>query len=178
MKDNISTSIEITQEFVKGKIYQVRGQKVMVDYDLAEIYGYETRYLNLQAKRNIDKFPGDFMFRLTKDELDKILMLQNVTSSWGGTRKTPYAFTEQGIYMLMTVLKGDLATKQSILIIRTFQAMKEAFVAFGSHSLITKGWEYAVERRLALECLGFTELSEPLIGHQNEAFTSYWAKEE
>ena len=57
-------------------------------------------------------------------------------------------------------------------------AMKEAFVAFGSHSLITKGWEYAVERRLALECLGFTELSEPLIGHQNEAFTSYWAKEE
>jgi len=84
------TSIEITQEFVKGKIYQARGQKVMLDFDLAEIYGYETRYLNLQVRRNIDKFPGDFMFRLTKDELDKILMLQNVTSSWGGTRNTPH----------------------------------------------------------------------------------------
>lgn len=119
--ENIPTSIEITQEFVKGKIYQVRGQKVMLNFDLAEISGYETKYLNLQVKRNIDKFPGDFMFRLTKDELDKILMLQNVTSSWGGTRKMPYAFTEQGIYMLMTVLKGDLATRQSKTLIRLFR---------------------------------------------------------
>jgi len=100
----------------------------MLDFDLAELYGYETRYLNLQVKRNRYKFPDDFMFQLTHDEINKILMLQNVTSSWGGTRKLPYAFTEQGIYMLMTILKGELATKQSIAIIRLFKAMKDYIV--------------------------------------------------
>ena len=122
--ENKVIPIEITQELIKGKIFFVRGQKVMLDFDLAEIYGYETKYLNRQVKRNEDKFPDDFCFQITKEELDEILKCQNVTSSWGGTRKLPFAFTEQGIYMLMTVLKGNLATKQSILIIRTFQAMK------------------------------------------------------
>ena len=100
----------------------------MLDFDLAQIYGYETRYLNLQVKRNVEKFPDDFMFQLTQDEMNQILMLQNVTSSWGGTRKLPFAFTEQGIYMLMTVLRGELATKQSILIIRAFKAMKDYII--------------------------------------------------
>ena len=84
----------LTEESVKNKIYMIRGQKVMLDADLARIYGYETRYLNQQVKRNIAKFEGeDFMFQLTEEEL-KILMLQNVTSSWGGMRKPPYI----GIY--------------------------------------------------------------------------------
>ena len=79
---------------IKDMIYEIRGQKVMFDFDLAKIYGYETRSLNQQVKRNIEKFPGDFMFQLTKEELDKIMMSQIVISSWGGIRKLPYAFTE------------------------------------------------------------------------------------
>ncbi len=121
--------IELTQDFIKNNIYIIRGQKVMLDFDLAEIYGYETSKLNQQVKRNADKFPDDFMFQITKEELKTIMMSQNVISRWGGTRKLPYAFTEQGIYMLMTVLKGDLATKQSILIVRTFKAMKNYIIA-------------------------------------------------
>ena len=100
----------------------------MLDFDLAEIYGYEASKLYQQVKRNADKFPDNFMFQITKDELKTIMMSQNVISRWGGTRKLPYAFTEQGIYMLMTVLKGDLATKQSILIVRTFKAMKNYII--------------------------------------------------
>ena len=96
----------LDEKTIQTLIHEVRGQKVMLDFDLANIYGYETRYLNLQVRRNAEKFPEDFMFQLRKDEMDRILILQNVTSSWGGTRKMPFAFTEQGIYMLMTVLKG------------------------------------------------------------------------
>lgn len=85
----------------------------MLDFDLAEIYGYETKNFNRQVKNNIERFEGeDFMFRLTKEEYDN-LRCKNFTSRWGGSRYLPYAFTEQGIYLLMTVLKGDLAIKQS-----------------------------------------------------------------
>jgi len=95
----------------------------MLDSDLAEIYGYEVKTLNQQVKRNINRFPPDFMFQLTREELDMVksqydilnLKSQFVTSSWGGIRKMPNAFTEQGIYMLATVLRGDLADQQSIL---------------------------------------------------------------
>ena len=96
----------------------------MLDFDLAEIYGYETRYLNLQVKHNINRFPDDFMFQLTQDEFDN-LMLKNSTSSHGGRRKPPYAFTEQGVYQLATVLKGELAERQSVAIMRVFRAMRE-----------------------------------------------------
>ncbi len=95
----------ITVEQMENLIYEIRGQKVLLDVDLAKIYGYETKNFNRQVKNNIEKFPSDFMFRLTADE---ILRCKNFTSSWGGTRYLPYAFTEQGIYMLMTVLKGEL----------------------------------------------------------------------
>ena len=89
----------VNEDSLQDMIFEIRGQKVMLDFDLARIYGYETRDLNRQVKRNSNKFPEDFMFQLTRDESKRILMLQNVTSSWGGTRKLPYAFTEQGIYM-------------------------------------------------------------------------------
>ena len=89
----------------------------MLDYDLARIYGYETRYFNRQVKNNIVKSPADFMFQLTEAEFDEILKCKNFTSSWGGVRKLPFAFSEQGIYMLMSVLKGDLATAQSIALV-------------------------------------------------------------
>ena len=101
----------IDENFLKSRIYTIRGVKVMLDADLAEIYGYETRFFNRQVKNNIERFAEDFRFQLTEKELQN-LMCKKCTSSWGGVRKLPYAFTEQGIYMLMTVLKGDLATRQ------------------------------------------------------------------
>ena len=120
-EETIAIVDEIT---IRDRIYEVRGLKVMLDVDLAHIYGYETKAFNQQVKRNIEKFDDDFRFQLTEEEADN-LRSQNVTSSWGGTRYLPWAFTEQGIYMLMTVLKGDLATLQSKALIRTFKAMKD-----------------------------------------------------
>lgn len=110
---------------VRGVIYRIRGREVMLDAELAKIYGYTTRMLNQQVMRNTEKFKGeDFMFRLTSDEYNN-LMSQNATSSWGGTRKLPYAFTEQGVYMLMTVLRGELAVKQSRALVMAFKTMKD-----------------------------------------------------
>ena len=121
---NDNKLIIVDESTLKDKIYTIRGQQVMLDFDLAEIYGYETRYLNLQVKHNINRFPDDFMFQLTQDEFDN-LMLKNTTSSHGGRRKPPYAFTEQGVYQLATVLKGELAERQSVAIMRVFRAMRE-----------------------------------------------------
>ena len=127
--------VEITEELLKEKLYEVRGVKVMFDSDLAEIYGYETKNFNRQVKNNAKKFEGDeFMFRLTKTEFDEILRCKNFTSSCGGSRYTPYAFTEQGVYMLMTVLRGDLAIKQSRDLVRTFKKMKDYIL--GNQNLI------------------------------------------
>ena len=117
--------IEITNEVVVNMIHEIRGQKVMLDFELAELYGYETKTFNQQVKNNIDRFPEEFMFKLTSFEVNTILMSKFLTSSWGGTRKPPYAFTEQGVYMLMTVLKGEVAVKQSIALIKAFKSMKD-----------------------------------------------------
>ena len=113
----------MTVDNICNRVYVIRGQQVMLDYDLAEIYGYEVKRLNEQVKRNITRFPEDFMFQLTTEE-DEILKSQIATSSWGGKRKLPYAFTEQGIYMLATVLRGELAEQQSIFIMRAFREMR------------------------------------------------------
>lgn len=120
--------ILINEQTIQDKIYVIRGQKVMLDMDLAEIYGYETKTFKRQVKNNRVKFEDDdFMFKLTKDEWEN-LRCKNFTSSWGGSRYLPLAFTEQGIYMLMTVLRGELATKQSRALIRTFKQMKDYII--------------------------------------------------
>ena len=111
---------------IENKILVIRGQQVMLDRDLAEIYGYETKRFNEQVKNNIERFDADFRFQLTDEEIYN-LRSKISTSSWGGTRYKPYAFTEQGIYMLMTVLKGDLAVQQSKALIRLFKKMKQYF---------------------------------------------------
>ena len=111
-KDKNIITEEINAEYLKEFIHSIRGVRVMLDADLAKIYGYSTKDFNRQVKNNIEKFEQDFMFQLTDEECE-ILRCKNSTSSWGGRRYNPYAFTEQGIYMLMTVLKGELATKQS-----------------------------------------------------------------
>lgn len=116
--------VKVTEELIKTKTYEVRGYKVMLDFDLAKIYGYSTKAFNQQVKNNSERFASDFAFKLTKEEVNN-LRSKNLTSSWGGSRYLPNAFTEQGIYMLMTILKGDLAVKQSIDLVRTFKKMKD-----------------------------------------------------
>lgn len=121
----------VNQDSFAEKIYFVRGQKVMLDFELAEIYGYETKRFNEQVKNNIEKFDDDFRLQLTKEEWENLRSKFSTSKSEtgsGGRRYLPYAFTEQGIYMLMTVLKGELAVKQSKALIRTFKQMKDYIV--------------------------------------------------
>ena len=178
------TEVIIDEKLLKDKIYLIRGVQVMLDSDLAAIYGYTTKAFNQQVKNNIEKFDEDFMFQLSEDEVKELSRSKNLllntdflrskiltskqddsnlkskfltsslgseydssrskkstlkqedynlksnfsTSSWGGKRKLPYAFTEQGVYMLMTVLKGELATKQSKALVRLFKQMKDYIV--------------------------------------------------
>lgn len=121
----------MTVDNIRNRVYTIRGQQVMLDYDLAELYGYEVKKLNQQVKRNIDRFPADFMFQLTKEEVPKDFSKSQIVTLNGkgdmrGTniKKLPFAFTEQGIYMLATVLRGELAKQQSIFIMRTFREMR------------------------------------------------------
>lgn len=109
---------------IQNKIYQVRGVRVMLDFDLAELYQVETRVLNQAVKRNLKRFPPDFMFQLNAEEY-KVLISQSVTSSWGGTRKLPYAFTEQGLAMLSGLLNSDLAIQVNITIMRAFVVLRQ-----------------------------------------------------
>ena len=121
----------MTIDDICNRVYVIRGQQVMLDYDLAEFYGYEVKALNQQVKRNIDRFPEDFIFKLKKEEVPKEfsksqIVTLNEKGDKRGTniKKMPYAFTEQGIYMLATVLKGQLAEQQSIFIMRAFREMR------------------------------------------------------
>lgn len=115
----MSKHLNISEEQIVSKIYFVRGQRVMLDRDLAEMYGVQTRDLNKAVKRNSKRFPGDFMFQLTKVEFEN-LMFQFGTSRWGGTRKMPYVFTDQGLAMLSSVLSSDVAIEVNIQIMRVF----------------------------------------------------------
>ncbi len=121
----------ITTDDIRSKVYIIRGQQVMLDKDLAELYGYEVKRLNEQVKRNISRFSEDFMFQLNKEEIpekfskSQIATLNEKSNRQGSNiKKMPFAFTEQGIYMLATVLRGELAEQQSIFIMRTFREMR------------------------------------------------------
>lgn len=122
---------------IQRKIYEIRGQKVILDRDLAALYQVETKALNQAVKRNMERFPEDFMFQLTLKEWREIsinegvidLKSQIVTSNWGGVRKMPYAFTEHGVVMLASLLRSEIAVKMSVQITRAFVAMRQALVA-------------------------------------------------
>ncbi len=116
-------------QLIKSKIIALRGQRVMLDFDLAELYEVETRELNQSVKRNARRFPEDFMFQLTWEEM-KNLISQIVISSWGGNRKRPFAFTEQGVAMLSAVLKSDKAIDTNIAIMRAFVAIRRFSLTF------------------------------------------------
>ena len=161
-KKPAGSSVEIINAHaMRDRIHYIRGQQVMLDYDLAEIYGYTTSAFNQQITRNIEKFEGgDFMFQLTRNEVEYFVISQNVISrnsnlfhgQDGGSRKLPYAFTEQGIYMLMTVLRGELAIKQSRALIRMFKKMKD----------------YIVENQEKLEYKGNLELAMKVMEHTGD----------
>ena len=120
----MSDKLIIPDEVVISKIYYIRDQKVMLDSDLAELYEVETRVLNQQVKRNLDRFPEDFMFQLTEIEWET-LKSQNATSSWGGRRKLPYVFTEHGVLMLSSALNSKKAIAVNIQIMRIFTKLRE-----------------------------------------------------
>ena len=160
MKQEIEI-IELTQENMELMIYEIRGQKVMLDFDLARIYGYETKRFNEQVKNNIEKFPDDMMFKLNKEESEKILWpkksaLNKRENKTGMHFKYyPYAFTEQGIYMLMTVLRGELATKQSLALIRLFKQMKD----------------YIIENRVLLDSTDLIKMTKTIDKHSRDIKT-------
>lgn len=114
----------IPDEILMNKIYFIRGHKVMLDSDLAELYEVETRVLNQSVSRNEYRFPGEFMFQLNEKEWDN-LKSQIVTSSWGGRRKLPYVFTEHGVLMLSSVLNSKRAIQINILIVKVFTRIRQ-----------------------------------------------------
>ncbi len=116
--------ILIPSERIISKIYIIRGRKVMLDKDLSKLYGVLTKVLYQAVKRNSKRFPADFMFKLDKKEFEN-LRSQIVTSSWGGARQEPHAFTEQGVAMLSSILNSDRAIEVNIQIIRTFTKLRE-----------------------------------------------------
>ena len=124
----MSKKVVITDEVVLNKIYLIKGQKVMLDSDLAELYSVETKQLKRAVRRNIGRFPRDFMFELTIGEF-KNLKSQIGTSSWGGIRYSPMAFTEQGVAMLSSILNSERAVLMNIHIIRVFTKMREMLLS-------------------------------------------------
>ena len=136
-KDALETTMKI-----ESLIYEIRGQKVMLDRDLAKLYGVTTGNLNKAVKRNIERFPERYMFQLTTDEN---LKFQNGISSWGGSRSLPYVFTEQGVAMLSSVLHSSTAIQVSISIIDAFVAIRSYIISTSSFSAELKAIKAKLE---------------------------------
>ena len=151
----------LTVDTIKTKIYEIRGQKIMLDRDLAELYQVETKQLNRQVKRNIERFPEDFMFQLTEDEFN-ILRCQFGTSkqSQGGTRYMPHAFTELGIAMLSSVLSSKIAIQVNISIMRTFVALRQAYISIQKQDLRIEKVEHKIDN--------FSNYIEEILQTQND----------
>jgi len=132
-------------QIIQNKIYEIRGVRVMLDFDLAEMYDVETRILNQAVKRNITRFPPDFMFQLTKLEFENLIS-QFVTSSWGGIRKLPFAFSEHGVTMLASVLRSKKAIEINIQIVRAFIALRQ--YALGYAELNQKLENFMIETNM------------------------------
>ena len=129
-------------EVIENKIYLVRRQKVMLDMDLAGLYGVDTGYLNRQARHNIERFPDDFMFQLSKEECEN-LKCKFCISSWGGRRSLPLAFTEQGVAMLSSVLRSSRAVNVNIAIMRAFVRLRQVLA---THKDLAKKFDLLEKR--------------------------------
>lgn len=132
-------------ETIKSKIHLIRGEQVMLDSDLAELYGVQTKRLNEQVRRNQDRFPEDFMFQLTKEEFAN-LRSQNAASSWGGRRNLPLVFTSMGISMLSSVLTSEVAIQANIRIMRAFVAMRKQISELSAQQMQMERLEMKVDR--------------------------------
>ena len=155
-------AMTIPDEVIINKIHFFREKKVMLDRDLAELYCVTTFNLNKAVKRNIKRFPDDFMFQLTEEE-NKILIFHFGISSWGGTRKLPYAFTEQGVAMLSGILNSDIAIEVNIRIIRIFTKLREMLLTHKDILLKLEQFErQVVENSEDIQRI-FTALKELLI---------------
>src|ERR1700730_749243 len=128
MSESAAPALAVPAELIERRIYLIRSHKVMLDADLAGLYQVPTKGLNQAVRRNPDRFPEDFMFQLTGEEVE-ILRSQNVTSSWGGRRYLPYAFTEHGVAMLSSVLSSKRAVQMNIIIIRAFMKLREVLAS-------------------------------------------------
>lgn len=152
----------MTVDNICNRVYIIRGQQIMLDYDLAEIYGYEVKNLNQQVKRNIARFPEDFMFQLNREEVEFVksqIVISRENNFFngqsGGRRTLPYAFTEQGIYMLATVLRGEFAEQQSIFIMRAFREMRH---------YIKQNQQFVTESEMRLVTAKVSEISVQVAG--------------
>ena len=152
MNESLLTVQHSNIENIKNVIYEIRGQKVMLDYDLASIYGVKTGSLNQAVKRNIDRFPSDFMFRLTVEEWDSLLnsgMISQIVTSYLSKRKRtspPYAFTEHGAVMLASVLHSPSAVQMSVMVTRAFIAMRKAITSMLSVDLKVEQLSHKVDQ--------------------------------
>jgi hypothetical protein len=153
-------SKEIAVEVIATKILLIRGKRVMLDRDLAMLYEVDTSQLTRQVRRNIERFPEDFMFQLTKDEFQN-LICQFGTSSWGGTRKLPYAFTEQGVAMLSGVLHSKRAIRVNIQIMRAFIQLKRMLLTNASLRRKIEEMERKYDKQFAIVFQAIKQLLEP-----------------
>ena len=163
---SIQVSTFLSHDTIERKIYLIRGKRVMFDRDLASLYGVLTSYLNRQVKRNLTRFPLDFMFELNDKEF-KNLICQFGTSSWGGTRKKPRVFTEHGILMLSSVLNSNRAIQVNIAIMRTFTKIKEYILSHRHLQRKIQALEekYDTQFRAVFEAI--RELEEPIKQKRN-----------
>lgn len=158
--------ITISENLVANKIYLIRDKRVMLDKDLADLYEVETRALNQAVSRNTERFPEAFMFQLNQQEFE-ILKSQFVTSSWGGTRKLPYAFTEQGVAMLSSVLRSKKAIQVNIQIMLVFTKVREMLVDTLSLKLDIETIKKKLENQDKNIELVFNYLDELMEKHEN-----------
>jgi len=150
----------IPVEVIASKILLIRGKKVMLDRDLAELYDVETRQLTRQVRRNIERFPEDFMFQLTKEEFQN-LMCHFGTSNRGGTRKLPYAFTEQGVAMLSGVLHSKRAIRVNVQIMRAFTQLRRMLLTNTDLRRKIEAMEKKYDRKFAIVFEAIKQLLEP-----------------
>lgn len=156
---------EITSTEIRSLIHQVRGKAVMLDEDLAGLYQVKTKALNQAIRRNIERFPSDFMFQLTNEE-SKNLRSQIVTSSYGGRRYLPFAFTEQGVAMLSSILNSDIAIKVNIQIIRTFVQIRRMAITIADLKRKIDGMERKYDYHFKVVFDALRKLTAPEPAHK------------
>ena len=155
---------------IQNKIHEVRDQKVMLDYDLAELYNVETKNLNKAVKRNAGRFPKDFMFRLTKKEWERLRFQFGTSKERGGTRYIPYVFTEQGVSMLSAILNSKKAIDVSVTIIRAFVMLRQYALNYTELKQQVKKMERVMNRKFkdVYEALNYLLNNDKLEAEQKE----------